>query len=78
GSTRTIGSTKWIKGTGTNGTADISATIKGRSVKVEVKIGTDKQSSFQKKYQLDIENAGGYYFIARNFQDFYDWYLRLV
>ncbi|MDQ3022683.1 MAG: hypothetical protein M3R36_19280, partial [Bacteroidota bacterium] len=42
GSTRTIGSTKWIKGTGTNGTADISATIKGRSVKVEVKIGTDK------------------------------------
>ena len=43
GNTRKIGSSKYIKGTGTRGSADISATIKGRSVKVEVKM-KDKQS----------------------------------
>jgi hypothetical protein len=35
---RQIGGKKWIKGTGTKGSADISATIKGRSVKIEVKL----------------------------------------
>ena len=74
GSTRTIGSVKWIKGTGTNGTSDISATIHGKSVKVEVKIGADKQSPAQKEYQKKIEDAGGIYFIAKNFNSFYEWY----
>ena len=74
GHTRTIGSIKWIKGTGTNGTADISATIKGRSVKVEVKIGKDKQSDFQIKYQFNIERAGGIYFVAKDFESFLNWY----
>lgn len=74
GTTRTIGSMEWIKGTGRNGTADISATIKGRSVKVEVKIGKDRQSDQQKKYQQEIERAGGIYFIAKDFESFYEWY----
>ena len=39
GHTRTIGSTKWIKGSGVNGSADISAVIRGRGVKLEIKIG---------------------------------------
>jgi hypothetical protein len=42
---------QWTKGTSTAGSADISATIKGRSVKIEVKIGKDRQSEAQKKYQ---------------------------
>ncbi len=74
GRTRTIGNIKWIKGTGKNGTADISATIKGVSVKVEVKIGKDKQSNFQKEYQREVERAGGVYFIAKDFDSFYNWY----
>lgn len=74
GSTRTIGSVKWIKGTGTNGTSDISATIYGKSVKVEVKIGADRQSDQQKEYQQTIERAGGIYFVAKNFKSFYEWY----
>ena len=65
---------RWIKGTGTNGTADISATIKGRSVKIEVKIGPDKQSEAQKEYQKNIEQAGGIYIIAKDFEGFYQWY----
>lgn len=69
GATRKIGSTQYIKGTGTKGSADISATIKGRSVKIEVKI-KDKQSIHQIKYQQDIENAGGQYWLCHNFDEF--------
>ncbi|MBT6763651.1 MAG: hypothetical protein HOA90_03850 [Prolixibacteraceae bacterium] len=72
--TRTIGSKKWIKGTGTNGTADVSATIKGRSVKVEVKHGKDRQSEVQCLYQRNIELAGGLYVIATTFEQVYNWY----
>lgn len=78
GRTRTIGRTKWIPGTGTNGTADISATIAGRSVKIEIKIGFDRQSEAQKNYQQAIEQAGGMYLIARDFQQFYDWYNQTI
>ena len=39
-----VAGVQWTKGTGTPGSADISATIKGRSVKIEVKIGKDRQS----------------------------------
>lgn len=65
---------QYIPGAGLNGTADISATIRCRSVAIEVKIGSDKQSEAQQKYQIRIEHAGGLYFIARNFEEFYQWY----
>jgi len=61
----------WSKGTGTNGTADISAMHKGKSFKIEVKIGKDRQSEEQKKYQDSIEKNGGIYMIARNWEQFY-------
>jgi hypothetical protein len=70
--TKTSG--QWTKGTGTPGSADISATIYGRSVKIEVKIGKDKQSVVQKQYQLMIEAAGGIYIISKTFDDFVEWY----
>ena len=70
GFTRRIGSGKYIKGTGTNGTADISSTIAGRSVKIEIKIGADKQSEAQKKYQTDVERAGGLYWIVKDWNGF--------
>lgn len=68
------GETKYIPSTSTNGTADISATIKGKSVKIEVKIGNDRQSEAQKKYQYDVERAGGIYYIATDFDSFMEWY----
>lgn len=74
GITRTMGSVEWIPGTVTRGSADISATIKGRSVKIEVKIGADRQRREQIQYQKDIEAAGGIYYIARNFTTFVEWY----
>jgi hypothetical protein len=70
GRTKTIGSMTWGKSTATKGSADISATIQGRSVKIEVKIGADKQSEDQKVYQANIEKSGGKYWIAKNFDDF--------
>jgi hypothetical protein len=70
GRTKTIGSMTWGKSTATKGSADISATIQGRSVKIEVKIGKDRQSQDQKNYQAKIEKSGGQYWIAKNFDDF--------
>jgi hypothetical protein len=71
---RSIINTHWIPGAGTNGTADISATIKGRSVKIEVKHGHDRQSEAQRAYQHQVEEAGRIYVIATSFEQFYDWY----
>ena len=68
----------WTKGTSTAGSADISATIKGRSVKIEVKIGRDRQSDAQKRYQENIERAGGTYIIAKDFDSFVEWYEKFI
>ncbi len=68
---------KWTPGQGTKGTADISATIRGRSVKIEVK-QKDKQSEVQKQYQQSIESAGGVYQIVRDFDSFVEWYEKFV
>ncbi|SDB33693.1 hypothetical protein SAMN03097699_0775 [Flavobacteriaceae bacterium MAR_2010_188] len=79
GRSRTIGSKQWIKSNTTNGSSDISATIYGRSVKIEVKCaatGDHYQSKDQKAYQRSIEQAGGIYVIARTFDGFYEWYLQ--
>jgi hypothetical protein len=64
----------YIKTTGSKGSADISAVIAGRAVKIEVKIGRDRQSNKQKQYADAVTNAGGVYYIARNFPDFVEWY----
>ena len=69
---------KWTPSTSTKGSADISATIFGRSVKIEVKYGKDRQSEVQKRYQESIEAAGGTYFIARNFDEFIEFYLNFI
>ena len=50
----------------------------GRSVKIEVKIGKDKQSDAQKAYQADVEKAMGIYYIAKDFDTFYEWYKNLT
>lgn len=73
GHNRKIGSGKWIPTSGQRGSADISATIAGRSVKIEVKM-KDKQSEAQKEYQRQVERSGGIYFIARSWNGFIEWY----
>jgi hypothetical protein len=77
GKVRTIGTGQWIPTSGMKGTADISATINGRSVKIEIKM-KDKQSEVQREYQRRIEAAGGIYLIVRSFAEFYDWYNEFI
>lgn len=77
GHQRQIGQLKWIKPSMQVGTADISATINGRSVKIEVKVGRDKQRPAQKEYQAQVERAGGIYYIAVSFDEFYHWYMEM-
>lgn len=64
----------WTPTTGTKGSADISATIAGRSVKIEVKIGADRMSADQVAYGESVTRAGGVYIVARDFEGFLGWY----
>lgn len=74
GHSRVIGSVEWRTSGTTKGSADISATIHGQSVKIEVKIGHDRQSNAQRDYQASVEQAGGVYYIAKDFTNFVRWY----
>jgi hypothetical protein len=78
GRTKTIGTAKYIPTTGTKGSSDISATINGKSVKIEVKIGSDRQSKYQIEYQERTERSGGIYLIAKDFESFYNDYKKII
>lgn len=81
GGSGTVRGAKWIKSSSQNGTADISATIKGRSVKIEIKCkatGDKYQSQAQKDYQTKVQQAGGVYIIVRTFEGFYNWYQKFT
>ena len=70
-----IGSMNYIPTTGTRGSADISAIIKTKNNtvipwKIEIKIGKDKQSDVQKKYEDKIKLVGGKYDVVKNFDEF--------
>jgi len=77
GQTKTIGSMKYIPSTGMVGSSDIKVYINGKIIAVEVKM-KDKQSEAQKQYQSRIEQAGGQYWIVRNFEEFYNKYINLI
>jgi hypothetical protein len=52
---------KFIPSATRKGTADISATIKGRSVMIEIKVGKDKPRPEQLAEQQRERQAGGIY-----------------
>lgn len=56
------------------GIGDVLAIINGQTLMIEVKVGKDKQSQYQKDTQIEVEQSGGTYLIARDFQSFYEWY----
>jgi hypothetical protein len=63
----------YIPGTTKRGTADIMGVIRGKAISIEVKIGKDRQSKAQRQVEQSVSDAGGLYYVARNFQDTYDW-----
>ncbi len=65
---------QWRPGSTRKGTADISATINGRSVMFEVKIGKDKPSEYQLAEQARERKAGGIYEFIHTIEEFFQWY----
>jgi hypothetical protein len=62
---------KWIRSTTRKGTADISATINGKSVMIEIKVGRDKPSLDQLAEQIKERNAGGIYEFISSVDEFF-------
>ena len=56
------------------GMADVIATYHGKSLNIEIKTGNDRMSEHQKMIRTEIKEAGGYYFIARDFEGFRNWF----
>lgn len=65
---------RWRKSTTERGTADIHACIEGKHISIEIKNGDDRMNDHQRKVQEAIEEAGGIYFVVKEFADFYSWY----
>lgn len=66
----------FVRNNNYTGQADISLIIAGLSVKIEVKCKWTKdryQNEAQKKYQRQVERAGGVYLIIRDFAEFKKW-----
>lgn len=69
---------KYIPGQTRKGTADISATIKGRSVMLEIKVGSDRPSEYQLREQQIERKAGGVYEFIHSFEEFLMWYDKFI
>lgn len=65
---------KFTRSTTKKGTADIHAILNGAHLSIEVKIGKDKLSPHQIKTAAEVKNAGGVYFVAKDFDCFYEWF----
>lgn len=78
GRTKTIGSGMFVKSGTRKGYADINCTIKGYSVMVEVKIGKDRMSEAQYKFQEAEQKAGGQYWVVKDFDEFMFYYLSFI
>lgn len=64
------GGGKFIPSTTRKGTADLSCTINGKSVMIEIKIGNDKPSEFQLREQQRERAAGGVFEFISTPEDF--------
>ncbi len=69
---------KWTKSNVKRGIGDVMAVINGRSVMIEIKVGNDKQSGYQKQTEREVINSGGLYMIAKTFDDFEDFYNKII
>ncbi|MRR24254.1 hypothetical protein EG830_14880 [bacterium] len=56
------------------GIADIIATFRGLALQIEVKFGRDRQSSEQQAVEQAHRQAGGLYYLARDFTSFKQWF----
>jgi hypothetical protein len=52
------------------GVSDVVGCICGRAIFVEVKVGADKESKYQKRFKKEMQNAGAVCIIAKNMNQF--------
>lgn len=67
----------YVRNNNTTGQADLSLIVKGKAIKIEVKCRWTKdryQNAAQKRYQKNVERAGGIYVIIRDFAGFKTWF----
>lgn len=70
---------KYTRSTSRRGLPDVLITgPDGRSIFVEVKIGRDRMSEHQERVKDDQQQAGGLYFVARNFTEFVEWFNKVI
>lgn len=74
---RKIGSV-YIRSSTRRGTADLSCTINGKSLMIEIKVGKDKPSEYQLKEQAKERKAGGEYVFVGTPEEFLEVYQRFV
>jgi len=75
---RYIAGIGYIPGTTRNGSADVSATILGKAVMLEVKVGSDTPSPDQLKEQARERAAGGIYEFVYDPDSFLSLYNSLI
>ena len=73
-----IGVKKWLPSSTRKGSADISATIKGRSVMIEIKVGRDKPRPDQLSEQIRERKAGGIYEFIGTPDEFFELYDKIL
>lgn len=61
---------KYIKAAIDRGFSDLLLVVNGKPIFVEVKIGSDRQSEDQKKFEKRVTDSKGVYFIVKNFNEF--------
>jgi hypothetical protein len=66
---------RWIKSKVRRGIGDIIACIDGQFWMIEIKVGKDRQSEYQKSVEKDVKKAGGKYLIVKEFGQFLGCYM---
>ena len=75
---------EWQKGTGIKGTSDLKGHFKSSThsfpipVYLEIKIGKDRMSEHQKKYEKNITESGALYHVIKTPEDFFEFYNYLL
>ncbi len=65
---------KYTRSTSRRGLPDVLVTRGGQSLFIEVKVGRDKMSQWQQAVRDDQQQAGGLYYVAKDFESFKQWY----
>jgi hypothetical protein len=73
-----IGVKKWLPSTTRKGSADISCTIFGKAVQIEIKVGRDKPRPDQLTEQIRERKAGGIYEFIGTPEQFFELYDKIV